>query len=159
MLGETWKKILGFSRKLNISIDRRKIEILYSRPSGPGGQGLNASNARVQLRFELEKAHDWLAEPVIAFLAKHFNRSVVVGTQDSRCRFENEKGAFAKLQKLLDLVEEHVSEPKKKFLSLQDFIYAVKTESQVSNYARRRIDSKRRQGKENLQRTHWKFEQ
>lgn len=40
-----------------------KLELTYSRSSGPGGQNINKVSTKVSIRFQLDKA-DWIPEVV-----------------------------------------------------------------------------------------------
>ncbi len=124
-------------------IPRERIEILRSRASGPGGQNINASNCRVQLKFEIGNA-DWLAPAVADVLTKRFGKTLVISCQDSRSWIENEKDAFSSLQSLLDSIEEELAKPDRRFESFQDYISSVRTEKQIVAYKKRQMDAKKR---------------
>ncbi|XP_029032160.1 peptidyl-tRNA hydrolase ICT1, mitochondrial [Osmia bicornis bicornis] len=49
--------------KFNGYIPLKEIEIKYSRSSGPGGQHVNKTNSKVDVRFHLESAK-WLSDEV-----------------------------------------------------------------------------------------------
>ncbi|KAH8244285.1 hypothetical protein KR026_005436 [Drosophila bipectinata] len=51
----------GSDNKFNGFIPVDKLEITYSRSSGPGGQHVNTVNTKVDLRFKLAEA-DWIPE-------------------------------------------------------------------------------------------------
>ena len=47
----TTEKVLKLS---NIYIPREKIEAKFSRSSGPGGQHVNKTNSKAEIRFNIE---------------------------------------------------------------------------------------------------------
>ncbi|KAH8389466.1 hypothetical protein KR200_005997 [Drosophila serrata] len=51
----------GSNNKFNGFIPMDKVEITYSRSSGPGGQHVNTVNTKVDLRFKLAEA-EWIPE-------------------------------------------------------------------------------------------------
>ena len=117
--------------------------MIRSRASGPGGQNINASNSRVQVRFELSSA-DWLSQDLSNELIKRFGRSVVVSCQDSRSSIDNEKDAFKILQDLLDKTEDSLNQPQPGFETREAYIRSVHTDKQIDMYKKRKLDSKRR---------------
>ena len=126
-----------------VKIPKEKIELIRSRASGPGGQNINASHSRVQLKFDLSSA-DWLSAEIKTELSRTFGKSVVVSCQDSRSWIDNEKTAFSQLQHSIDSTEQRLNEPQQGFESFQDYIQSVRTDKQIESYKKRQRDSKRR---------------
>ncbi|KAK4324434.1 hypothetical protein Pmani_004931 [Petrolisthes manimaculis] len=62
---------------LNFSgyIPMDKVEVKYSRSSGPGGQNVNKVNTKVDLRFHLHSA-DWLSPQLREKLAEKYKGSI-----------------------------------------------------------------------------------
>ncbi|KAI6654863.1 Peptidyl-tRNA hydrolase ICT1, mitochondrial [Oopsacas minuta] len=84
-----------------------KLEILYSKSSGPGGQNVNKLKTKVQIRFNINTA-DWLPEEVRqAMLTKHKNKFTKDGillleSQSTRNQLCNERNAIIKLQSIIE---------------------------------------------------------
>ena len=84
-----------------------KLEVLYSKSSGPGGQNVNKLKTRVQIRFDIHSA-DWLPEEVKqAILAKYKNKFTKEGilmldSQSTRSRISNERDVLNKLQTIIE---------------------------------------------------------
>ena len=127
----------------NILIPRERVELLYSRASGPGGQNIAASNSKVQLRFEIAQA-DWIPDSVRAQLAKHYGRVLVIASQESRSCQVNEKNCFSKLTALLQQTSDFLSQPKSQFASFDAWLTAVRTDKQITRYKSIREQGKRR---------------
>jgi peptidyl-tRNA hydrolase ICT1 len=130
------------SRFFTIEIPKNRVELLYSRASGPGGQNIAASNAKVQLKFEIAKA-DWLPEVVRVQLSKHYGRVLVIASQESRSCRANEKMCFAKLKELVEKTENFLNIPKRDFDSFDAWLKSVRTEKQIFRHKARREESKR----------------
>jgi protein subunit release factor B len=126
----------------SFQIPRDRIELLYSRASGPGGQNIAASNSKVQLKFEIAKA-DWLSAEIRDVLAKQYGRVLVVVSQESRSCKQNEKICFSKLQDLLEQTEAFIKRPRTQFTSFEDWIKSVHTQKQVQRHKRLREEGKR----------------
>ena len=140
------------NRLIFVNLPRDKIQVIRSRASGPGGQNINASNSRVQLRFELTSA-DWLSRELVDDLSKRFGKSVVVSCQDSRSSIDNEKTAFKLLQELLDDTEARLNTPAPGFETRDDYIRSIHTEKQIQSYKKRMLDSKRRAARDRNRRS------
>ena len=136
-------RILG--RSFSFKVPRDRVELLYSRASGAGGQNIAASNSKVQIRFELAQA-DWLSASVRAELAKHFGRVVVLACQESRSCKQNENLCFAKLSELITKTEEAVDLSRKTvhYTSFTDWIRSIRTDKQMLRHKTQREASKRR---------------
>ncbi|UKK01043.2 peptide chain release factor 2 [Theileria orientalis] len=50
-----------FRRFFSLNIPIKKLQISTSRSSGPGGQSVNKSETKVQIRFNVQSA-DWLSD-------------------------------------------------------------------------------------------------
>ena len=70
----------------------------FSRSSGPGGQGVNTADSRVELTFELA----WLPEPLRARAIERLGReSVTVVASEHRAQLANRQAARTRLAALL----------------------------------------------------------
>ena len=84
-----------------------KLEVLYSKSSGPGGQNVNKLKTRVQIRFDIHSA-DWLPPEVKqAILTKYKNRFtkegiLILESQCTRNRVSNERDVLIKLQTIIE---------------------------------------------------------
>jgi len=134
-----------------IHIPKEKIMITKSRASGPGGQNIQASNSKVQLRFETSNA-SWLPVNVLEDVRKRFGKAVVISCQESRSCIDNEKHAFLKLQALLDSIEENLNKPTPGFESVQEYIASVRTDKQIARYKINRENFKKREAQERRRR-------
>ncbi|XP_068150972.1 large ribosomal subunit protein mL62 [Drosophila tropicalis] len=63
------------SKKFNGFIPINKLEITYSRSSGPGGQHVNTVNTKVDLRFKVVEA-DWLSQETRDKLLKALHNKI-----------------------------------------------------------------------------------
>ncbi|XP_071521675.1 large ribosomal subunit protein mL62 isoform X2 [Panulirus ornatus] len=54
-----------------------KMQVSYSRSSGPGGQNVNKVNTKVDLRFNLASA-DWLSQELKEKVAEMYKNSITV---------------------------------------------------------------------------------
>ncbi|EDW76634.1 uncharacterized protein Dwil_GK14559 [Drosophila willistoni] len=63
------------SKKFNGFIPINKLEITYSRSSGPGGQHVNTVNTKVDLRFKVAEA-DWLSQETRDKLLKALHNKI-----------------------------------------------------------------------------------
>ncbi|UVC54238.1 peptide chain release factor 2 [Theileria orientalis] len=50
-----------FRRFFSVNIPFKKLQVSTSRSSGPGGQSVNKSETKVQIRFNVQSA-DWLSD-------------------------------------------------------------------------------------------------
>jgi ribosome-associated protein len=70
----------------------------FSRSSGPGGQGVNTADSRVELTFDL----GWLPEPLRARAIERLGReSVTVVASEHRAQLANRQAARTRLAALL----------------------------------------------------------
>ncbi len=81
----------GDEKKLiDISIPMERLEMHFSRSSGPGGQNVNKVNTKAEIRFVVREA-EWIPEQVRARLLElHANRvnvdgELVITCQEHRC--------------------------------------------------------------------------
>jgi peptidyl-tRNA hydrolase ICT1 len=90
----------------DVQIPEEKVEIEFVRSSGPGGQHVNKTNTKVQIRFNLEEA-DWIHQAVKDRIRKlHPNRinkagEVFVSAQSYREQSMNYDEAITKLQEII----------------------------------------------------------
>ncbi|KAL9928085.1 large ribosomal subunit protein mL62 [Glossina fuscipes fuscipes] len=102
-------------------IPLEKLEITYSRSSGPGGQHVNTVNTKVDLRFKLSEAN-WLPEKtkqklIIGLQNKITNEGYYVIKSDlTRSQQLNLADALEKLRSLIREYEIETAPPKEETL-------------------------------------------
>ncbi|XP_043855706.1 peptidyl-tRNA hydrolase ICT1, mitochondrial [Dromiciops gliroides] len=122
----------------DIPIDR--LQISYSKSSGPGGQNVNKVNTKAEVRFHLATA-DWIAEPVQQKIAILFKNKIsksgelIITSDSSRYQFRNLANC---LQKIRDMIAQASQTPKEP--SKED---AVLRRIRVENMNRERLKQKR----------------
>lgn len=137
-------------KRFKVTIPVGRLNILFSRGSGNGGQNLHASNSRCMLKFDINKA-DWIPMSVRhAFISTHGEHissrgTVVIVREDTRSAADNEKLAIKQLQSMLDKAEDIslVEKPTTSFVTEQERIKSTRTEAQVERYKNRVLDSKK----------------
>ena len=78
------------------------FEWRFSRASGPGGQGVNTTDSRVQLSFDLRRLPEPYQSRARASLAAHAVDDVItVVASERRSQFQNRASATARLVDLL----------------------------------------------------------
>jgi len=91
----------------NVTIPEDRIELSFVKSSGPGGQSVNKSNSKVELRFCLDEAHDWLPKEVCERIKEQQPSRVSkegifsLSSQEHRTQIGNRKDAFAKLKSII----------------------------------------------------------
>ncbi len=89
-----------------ITIPRGRIETRYARSGGPGGQHVNKTETKAEIRFVVAAA-DWLPAAVRARLqAQQASRitkegELIITSERSRSRADNLEDCFDKLAKML----------------------------------------------------------
>ena len=72
-----------------------KLDVTYSRSTGPGGQNVNMVNTKVDLRFNVEKA-DWLSQEIrqklmeqVSFVICLMYTYYTSSRHDSKCAYQD----------------------------------------------------------------------
>lgn len=142
-------RLLG--RRGKVDIPQSRVERLFSRGSGNGGQNLHASNSRCLLKFNINTA-DWIPLKIrnvfITQFGSHISSkgTVVIVREDSRSAADNEKLAFKQLQTMLDKCEEIAQRPPPDDTdhpNEAERIKASKSVSQIERHKDRVIGSKK----------------
>ena len=137
-------------RRFKVTIPTGRINVLFSRGSGNGGQNLHASNSRCMLKFDINKA-DWMPLSVRdAFIRTHgeyisSRGTVVIVREDTRSATDNEKLAMKQLQAMIDKAEEISKDEKpiETFSTERERIESTKTKAQIEKYKDTIIESKK----------------
>lgn len=137
-------------RRWRVTIPSGRIQSLFSRGSGNGGQNLHASNSRCMLKFNLDSA-DWIPLSVRnAFTKIHGDYvssrgTVVIVREDTRSAADNQKLAMKQLQSMLDQAEEVSLIEKPDIVHETELgkIKSMKSEAQIQRYKDRMLEEKR----------------
>ena len=120
-----------------MKVPREKLQIGFSRSSGPGGQNVNKVSTRTEIRFLLEAA-DWLPAAVRRRLAdlypRRLNRDGEFIVVSSRYRSQGRNFEDC-IEKLEGLIERATRRPKRRIPTRK---------TRASN--ERRIEEKKRRG-------------
>lgn len=121
----------------DIVIPRHKVDVRFSRSSGPGGQAVNTTSTKAEIRFNLNNC-DWITEKAKAYIRETYKTYLttsgdfVMTNQEGRDQHRNLEEAFKKLQKIV--WEASIPQKERQF----------KIEPETENLERRRIQSKRK---------------
>lgn len=78
----------------------------FSRSSGPGGQGVNTTDSRVELTFDLGQSAvfpDWLRDRAFRRLAGRLvDGELTITSSENRSQLRNREAALARLRGLLE---------------------------------------------------------
>ncbi len=89
----------------SVVIPARELVERFSRSSGPGGQGVNTTDSRVQLRFDLVSSPsipEYLRARAVRRLGSRLVAGVVViNASEQRSQLQNREAARARLQSML----------------------------------------------------------
>jgi ribosome-associated protein len=83
-----------------IVIPDEAIRYSFSRSGGPGGQHVNTSSTRVQVRIVIDACG--LSEQRSALLRERFGREVRASASESRSQWRNRSVALARALEMLD---------------------------------------------------------
>ncbi|XP_034474548.1 peptidyl-tRNA hydrolase ICT1, mitochondrial [Drosophila innubila] len=101
---------LSIEDKFNGYIPMDKLEITYSRSSGPGGQHVNTVNTKVDLRFKLAEA-EWIPQKtrqkLLQVLANKMNKEgyYIIKSDLTRSQQMNLADALEKLRSIIRVQE------------------------------------------------------
>lgn len=119
-----------------IKIEKRDIQFIYVRSSGPGGQNVNKVSSAVQLRFNTETPSlpDIVRQRLKEIAGKRINKEGQLTIEASQYRTQEQNRQDA-IQRLGDLIREAAKEPK------------TRKETKASSASKQqRLDNKRRRG-------------
>lgn len=89
----------------SVVIPQAELVVKFSRSSGPGGQGVNTADSRVQLSFDLANSgsmSEFLRERALARLSSKLVDGVITITaSEQRSQLQNRKAAEQRLGQLL----------------------------------------------------------
>ncbi|XP_034666071.1 peptidyl-tRNA hydrolase ICT1, mitochondrial isoform X1 [Drosophila subobscura] len=111
----------GSANKFNGYIPMDKLEITYSRSSGPGGQHVNTVNTKVDVRFKLAEAQ-WIPEDTRQKLLKVLANKITkegyyyIKSDVSRSQQLNLADALEKLRTIIRAQEVEVAAPSEESL-------------------------------------------
>jgi ribosome-associated protein len=121
----------------SVVIPAAELRERFSRSSGPGGQGVNTADSRVELSFDVAGSTalpDWLRERALDRLANRLVDGVLtVAASEHRNQLANRQAARARLAELLRV-------------ALRPPAPTRRPTKPSRGSVRRRLDSKRRRG-------------
>lgn len=88
-------------------IPEQEIEVTFVRSSGPGGQNVNKTSTKAQLRWNIGSSSAFSDQEKAAIREKLANRrtnddDVVLSIEDQRSQSQNKERAISLLQNLVD---------------------------------------------------------
>lgn len=99
----------------SVTIPRSELTWRFSRSSGPGGQGVNTTDSRVQLVFDLAASPNipehLKARAVERLGTRMVDGTVVVSSSEHRSQLQNRQAAE---RRLVDLLKEAMAPPPRK---------------------------------------------
>lgn len=127
----------GLRIRGSVVVPESELEWRFSRSSGPGGQGVNTSDSRVELRFDLARTQALpaaLRERALGRLADRLVDGVVVVTaSEQRSQWQNRTAAQ---RRLIDLLAAAIAPPPRPRVAT----------APSASARRRRLEDKRRRG-------------
>jgi|ETNmetMinimDraft_15_1059895.scaffolds.fasta_scaffold57916_3 ribosome-associated protein len=96
---------LQISGRVVISVDL--LSVRYSRSGGPGGQHVNKTESKADLRLDLERCVDVIGETRVAKIRKHLNNrldgdeNLQIVSSEHRSQSMNLEAALARMEKLI----------------------------------------------------------
>jgi ribosome-associated protein len=120
-----------------IHVPRERVSVAFSRSGGPGGQNVNKTSTKAEVRFVLAEA-DWLSPERRALLAEKLAHrltragELVVASEKHRSQKDNLEECFTKIEALLAAALRPVR--------------ARKATRPTKASQRRRVDDKKRRG-------------
>jgi len=88
-----------------VVIPQAELVVKFSRSSGPGGQGVNTADSRVQLTFDVANSPslpNYLRERALNFLdSKLVDGCVTITASEQRSQLQNRKAAEQRLAQML----------------------------------------------------------
>lgn len=113
--GPSWQELkpgesfLGkYEHRYKVVVPREKVEVKFTRSSGPGGQHVNTTDSAVQLRIDTSDPDCFIPELVVREIEKKFPQNIsskgtlLVDEQGERHQALNLENAFARLQEIID---------------------------------------------------------
>jgi ribosome-associated protein len=89
----------------SVVIPQAELVVKFSRSSGPGGQGVNTADSRVQLSFDLANSgsmSEFLRERALARLSsKLIDGVITITASEQRSQLQNRKAAEQRLAQIL----------------------------------------------------------
>ncbi|CAH1780420.1 unnamed protein product [Owenia fusiformis] len=104
------------SDKYSGSVPIDKVKISFSRSSGPGGQHVNTTNSKVEVRFHIQSA-DWLTDDLKLKLMKQESGRItkdgfiIVTSQISRKQNINQTDCLNKIENMIKNAAVEEKEP------------------------------------------------
>ncbi|UYV78748.1 ICT1 [Cordylochernes scorpioides] len=89
-----------------IKIPISQIEVKYLKSSGPGGQNVNKTNSKVEIRFDLKQAN-WISEFIKGKLEKDFSYNInktgcfILTSDKYRHGYQNFSDCISKLENII----------------------------------------------------------
>ncbi|CAB5041520.1 MAG: aminoacyl-tRNA hydrolase [Actinobacteria bacterium] len=89
----------------SVVIPQAELVVKFSRSSGPGGQGVNTADSRVQLSFDLANSgsmSEFMRERALARLSsKLIDGVITITASEQRSQLQNRKAAEQRLAQIL----------------------------------------------------------